>query len=88
VLDCKVEKGKAKNIVCTEVANSGGGTSAKASSKTRAIVSLSRNHKVLAHGSGFLGTKIKLLHKVPLKGRYTMFAEVPGKTSISRIVRF
>jgi hypothetical protein len=35
-----------------------------------------------------LGTKIKLAHKTPLKGRYTLFVDVPGKMSISRIVHF
>jgi phospholipase C len=88
VLDCKVEKGKAKNIVCTEVSNTPNKANAKSASRTRAIVSIVRDHKVVAHGSGFLGTKIKLVHKKPLKGRYTMLVQVPGKTSISRTVRF
>ncbi|HTA36859.1 MAG TPA: alkaline phosphatase family protein, partial [Solirubrobacteraceae bacterium] len=88
ILSCKVEKGKEKTIVCTETANTAKASGAKAASKVTALVSLSRNHKIVAHGRGRLGTRIRLVHKLPLKGRYTLFVEVPGKTSSSSVVRF
>jgi phospholipase C len=80
VITCKTEgKGKAKTIVCTE---QGG------DSQAMALLSLVRNHKIVAHGKGKLGSKIKLLHKSALHGRYTLFVEVPGVTSVSRVVHF
>jgi hypothetical protein len=51
-----------------------------------AVVSLARDHKVVAHGKGRLGSKIELVHKAPLHGRYTLFVEIPGVTSISRVI--
>ena len=70
---CKVT-GKNKNVkvTCTEEG---------VTAKTNAIVSLARNHKVVAYGRGRLGTKIALEHKAPLNGRYTLFVEIPGRTA-------
>jgi hypothetical protein len=46
-----------------------------------------RDHKVVAHGRGRLGAKISLAYKGRLSGRYTLFVEIPGLTSVSRTVR-
>jgi phospholipase C len=52
-----------------------------------AYVLLVRDHKVVAHGSGMLGSRIVLEHHGSLSGRYTMLAEVPGLTTITRVVK-
>jgi phospholipase C len=52
----------------------------------QAIVSLARDHRVVASGRGRLNSKIRLAHKAALRGRYTLFVEIPGVTSISRVV--
>jgi phospholipase C len=80
VITCKTEgKGKAKSIVCSETGGS---------SQAIAMLSLVRNHKIVARGRGRLGTKIKLVHKSALHGAYTLFVDVPGVTSTSKTVRF
>jgi phospholipase C len=64
--------------------------SAKAASvrkRTTAIVTLARNHKIVARGEGLLGSRIELAHKGRLSGRYTMFVEIPGVTTISRVIK-
>jgi phospholipase C len=77
VVTCTVTgRGKNLKVNCVSEATAG----------TMAIVSLARGHKVVAHGRGLLNSKIKLVHSAPLHGRYTMFVEIPGVTSISRVV--
>jgi hypothetical protein len=64
-------------VTCTEKGIAAG---------AQALVSLARDHKVVAHGGGRLGSKIKLEHKGALHGRYTLFVEIPGETSVSSVV--
>ena len=54
---------------------------------TTAIVTLARNHRIVARGEGPLGSKIALTHRGRLSGRYTMFVEIPGVTTISRVIK-
>ena len=54
---------------------------------TTAIVTLARNHRIVARGEGPLGSKIALTHWGRLSGRYTMFIEIPGVTTISRVIK-
>ncbi len=61
-------------------------TSEGADPDARAIVSLARDHKVVAHGIGKLDSKIELMHKGALRGRYTLFVEIPGVTTVSKVV--
>jgi phospholipase C len=79
VVTCTVT-GRGKNLKVNCVSEAAG-------AGTMAIVSLARGHKIVAHGKGRLNSKIKLVHSAPLHGRYTMFVEIPGVTSISRVVR-
>jgi phospholipase C len=53
----------------------------------RAIVTLVRDHRVVARGVGIFGSKIALKYRGHLSGRYTMFVEIPGVTTFSRVVR-
>jgi phospholipase C len=76
---CKVTgKGKHVKVTCSEEG---------VAANTRAIVSLARNHKIVAYGAGRLGSQIALAHTSRLYGRYTLFVEVPGKSSMSKVVR-
>ncbi|HVX34319.1 MAG TPA: alkaline phosphatase family protein [Solirubrobacterales bacterium] len=76
---CKVlTKGRKQQVRCT-----GSGASAR----SRAVVTIVRDHKVLAHGAGRLGSAFRLRHAHPLHGRYTLFVEVPGVTTDSQKVR-
>jgi len=88
IISCKVKKGREDTIICTESAKTARSSAVKGARKETAIVSLVRDHKTVAHGRGQVGTKIKLVHELALKGRYTLFVEVPGETSISSTVRF
>jgi hypothetical protein len=79
VVKCKVvTKGKKEQVKCT---------SNGSSARSRAVVSVVRDHKVLAHGAGRLGSSIRLQHAGPLHGRYTLFVEIPGVTTSSQKVR-
>jgi phospholipase C len=78
VVTCRVTgRGSKITVICTEK-----GVAASA----RALASLARDHKVVAHGNGRLGSKIALEHKGALHGRYTLFVEIPGETSVSSVV--
>ena len=70
-------RGAKFTVICTEK-----GIAASA----HALVSLARDHKVVAHGGGRLGSKIALEHRGSLRGRYTLFVEIPGETSVSSVV--
>jgi phospholipase C len=85
VITCRVEgRGKSKVVVCTEEGTAA--SDARAAANEHAIVSLVRSHKVVAHGAGRLGSKIKLAYKGRLQGRYTLFVEIPGQTSSASVV--
>jgi phospholipase C len=79
VVKCKVAtKGKKQQVKCTS--NTG-------SARSRALVSLVRDHKVVAHATGHLGSNLALQHAAPLHGKYTLFVEIPGVTTSSQKVR-
>ena len=50
-------------------------------------MSLVRDHKVVAHGTGHLGSSFRLQHAQPLHGKYTLFVEIPGVTTSSQKIR-
>ncbi len=63
------------------------GEEASVRPQTRAVLTLVRDHRIVAHGSGKLGSKITLVHRGRLSGRYTMFAEIPGVTTLTRTIK-
>jgi phospholipase C len=73
-----VGKGKKQEVECT-----GAGTK----KSSRAVLTLVRDHKVVAHGTGRLGSKFPLLHADSLHGQYTLFVAVPGVTTSTQKVR-
>lgn len=76
---CKLGgKGASLKVTCTDNAVKAG---------TRAVVTVVRKHKVVAHGDGVLGRKFALKHKRALAGTYTLFVEIPGVTTASSKVR-
>lgn len=76
VVNCKiVTKGGKQEVKCT---TSGSSKSA------RAVLSVVRDHKVVAHGTGHLGSEFALRHAHPLHGQYTLFVEIPGVTTSSQ----
>jgi len=78
IITCRVTgDGSTITVTCTDKG---------VASSVRALASLARDHKVVAHGSGRLGSKIKLEHRGSLRGRYTLFVEIPGETSVSSVV--
>jgi phospholipase C len=80
VVKCKiVTKGKKQEVKCS--------TSNGSSARSRALVSVVRDHKVVAHGTGRLGSGFRLQHAHPLHGRYTLFVEIPGLTTSSQKIR-
>jgi phospholipase C len=79
VVKCKiVTQGKKQEVKCT---------SSGASSSSRAVLSLVRDHKVVAHGTGRLGSEFSLRHAKALHGQYTLFVAIPGVTTSSQKVR-
>ena len=79
VVNCKiVTKGKKQEVKCT---------SSGAKSSSRTVLSLVRDHKVVAHGTGRLGSEFRLQHKQALHGQYTLFVAIPGVTTSSQKVR-
>jgi phospholipase C len=79
VVKCKiVTKGKKQEVKCT---------SSGANSSSRTVLSLVRDHKVVAHGTGRLGSEFRLQHKQALHGQYTLFVAIPGVTTSSQKVR-
>ncbi len=79
MVKCKiVTKGKKQEVKCT---------SSGASSSSRTVLSLVRDHKVVAHGTGRLGSEFRLQHKAALHGQYTLFVAIPGVTTSSQKVR-
>jgi phospholipase C len=76
---CKIiTQGKQQQVKCTS-------TGAKSSSRT--VLELVRDHKVVAHGTGRLGSPFRLQHKQSLHGQYTLFVAIPGVTTSSQKVR-
>ena len=51
------------------------------------MVSIVRDHQVVAHGAGHLGSSFQLRHAQPLHGKYTLFVEIPGVTTSSQKIR-
>ena len=79
VVKCKiVTKGKKQEVKCT---------SSGASSSSRTVLELVRDHKVVANGTGRLGSEFRLQHKQTLHGQYTLFVAIPGVTTSSQKVR-
>jgi hypothetical protein len=79
VVKCKiVTKGKKREVKCT---------SSGAKSSSRTVLSLVRDHKVVAHGTGRLGSEFRLRHAKALHGQYTLFVAIPGVTTSSQKVR-
>jgi hypothetical protein len=79
VVKCKVvTKGKKQQVKCT---------SNSASARSRALVSIVRDHKVVAHAAGRLGSDLRLQHAQPLHGKYTLFVAIPGVTTSSQKIR-
>ncbi|HEY0280238.1 MAG TPA: alkaline phosphatase family protein [Solirubrobacterales bacterium] len=79
VVNCKiVTRGKKQVVKCT---------SSGARSSSRAVLSLVRDHKVVAHGAGRLGSEFQLRHAKALHGQYTLFVAVPGVTTSTQRVR-
>jgi phospholipase C len=75
---CKiVTKGKKQEVKCT---------SSGAKSSSRTVLTLVRDHKVVAHGTGRLGSEFRLQHKNALQGQYTLFVAIPGVTTSSQKV--
>jgi phospholipase C len=78
VVKCKVVgQGKKQTIKCS---------TSGSSSRSRALLTVVRDHKVVAHGSGRLGSSFRLEHAHPLHGRYTLFVAIPGVTTSSQKV--
>ena len=78
VVKCKiVTKGKKQEVKCT---------SSGAKSSSRTVLELVRDHKVVAHGTGRLGSEFRLQHKQALHGQYTLFVAIPGVTTSSQKV--
>jgi phospholipase C len=78
-VNCKiVTKGGKQEVKCT---------SSGSSKSARALLSVVRDHKVVAHGSGHLGSEFVLRHAHALHGKYTLFVEIPGVTTSSQKVR-
>ena len=73
-----VTAGKQQQVKCT---------SSGSSAQSRAVVSIVRDHKVVAHGTGRLGSSFRLQHAAPLHGKYTLFVEIPGVTTSSQKIR-
>jgi phospholipase C len=79
VVTCKVvTKGSKQQVKCT---------SNSSSHSSRALVSIVRDHKVVAHAAGHLGSNLRLQHAQPLHGKYTLFVEIPGVTTSSQKIR-
>ncbi|HWH20358.1 MAG TPA: beta-propeller fold lactonase family protein [Solirubrobacterales bacterium] len=79
VVKCKVvTKGRKQEVECT---------SSGARSSSRTVLELRRDHKVVAHGAGRLGSEIRLRHSRPLHGRYALFVAIPGVTTSTQKVR-
>ena len=79
VVKCKVvTKGKQQEVKCT---------SNGSNARSRALVSIVRDHQVVAHATGHLGAALRLRHAGPLHGRYTLFVEIPGVTTSSQKIR-
>jgi phospholipase C len=88
IVSCSVSgQGKKLKVTCKEKNVATSASTKGATERAVALVSLVRDHKVVAHGRGRLGAKISLAHKGRLSGRYTLFVEIPGVTSVSRTVR-
>jgi hypothetical protein len=80
VVKCKVTgQGKKQTIKCSTGGSSG---------RSRALLTVVRDHKVVAHGAGRLGSSFRLEHAHPLHGRYTLFIAIPGVTTSSQKVSF
>jgi phospholipase C len=60
---------------------------ARVRKNTREIMLLVRDHRIVAHGSGAPGSRIRLAHSARLSGRYTMFVEIPGVTTFTRSIK-
>jgi phospholipase C len=79
VVKCKiVTQGKQQQVKCT---------SSGAKSSSRTVLELVRDHKVVAHGAGRLGSEFRLRHAQSLHGQYTLFVAIPGVTTSSQKVR-
>ena len=79
VVKCKVTgKGNKQQVKCTS-----NGTSAN----SRALVSIVRDHQVVAHATGHLGSSLRLQQAQALHGKYTLFVEIPGVTTSSQKIR-
>jgi phospholipase C len=79
VVNCKIiTKGKKQEVKCT---------SSGAKSSSRTVLELVRDHKVVAHGTGRLGSEFRLQYKQSLHGQYTLFVAIPGVTTSSQKVR-
>jgi phospholipase C len=79
VVNCKIiTVGKKQEVKCT---------SSGAKSSSRTVLELVRDHKVVAHGTGRLGSEFRLQHKQALHGQYTLFVAIPGVTTSSQKVR-
>jgi len=79
VVNCKiVTLGKKQEVKCT---------SSGAKSSSRTVLELVRDHKVVAHGQGRLGSEFRLQHAAALHGKYTLFVAIPGVTTSSQKVR-
>jgi phospholipase C len=78
VVNCKiVTQGKKQEVKCT---------SSGAKSSSRTVLELVRDHKVVAHGAGRLGSEFQLRHAHALHGQYTLFVAIPGVTTSSQKV--
>jgi phospholipase C len=81
MVKCKTTgKGKSLTVKCTA---SGG-----SSSRSRALLTVVRDHQVVAHGTGHLGGTFRLQHTHALHGQYILFVEIPGVTTSSQKIRF
>jgi phospholipase C len=79
VVKCKIiTQGKQQQVKCT---------SSGAKSSSRTVLELVRDHKVVAHGTGRLGSEFRLRHSKALHGQYTLFVAIPGVTTSSQKVR-
>ncbi len=79
VVKCKIiTKGKKQEVKCT---------SSGAKSSSRTVLELVRDHKVVAHGTGHLGSDVQLHSAGTLHGQYTLFVAIPGVTTSSEKVR-